>query len=192
MGRPPRYDVDTLLDCAVRLVAEHGPTACTVAGVAAAAGAPSGSVYHRFSGRPALLAALWLRTTRRFQHGFFNAMSQPEPLDAALDAAMHTLTWSRHNPVQARLLLHGRHEFAYADWPSEDREQAAADQSRLAAALRDMTRRLPHDGADGLDRLTFAIIDVPLALVRRRLTGTGRMLDGDENLVATTVLALLG
>ena len=57
MGRPARFAADELLDVALDLAAAGGPEAVTMAGVAEAAGAPSGSVYHRFAGRPALLGA---------------------------------------------------------------------------------------------------------------------------------------
>jgi len=191
MGRPPRYDADFLLDCAVQLVVDRGPAAVTVAGVASAAGAPSGSVYHRFSGRTVLLAALWLRTVHRFQVGFFATLTGPEAIDAALAAALHTVTWSRENPTEAQLLLHGPNEFGYADWRAEDREQAARDQHHVAAAMAKLTRRLGLRGAAGRDRVTFAVIDVPLALVGRHVRRSGRVPGGSEDLVATTVRALL-
>lgn len=68
--RPPRFDAPALLDAALKLAATGGPAAVTMAAVAKSAGAPSGSVYHRFPDRPALLSALWLRTLGGFQRGF--------------------------------------------------------------------------------------------------------------------------
>ena len=58
------------MDAAMRLVAEGGPNAATVAGIAGALGAPVGSIYHRFKSRDLLLARLWIRTVKRFQVGF--------------------------------------------------------------------------------------------------------------------------
>jgi AcrR family transcriptional regulator len=74
MPRPARFDADELLDHAVALTAAEGPAAVTMARVARAAGAPSGSVYYRFPSRAELLAALWLRTVGRFQDGFLEAI----------------------------------------------------------------------------------------------------------------------
>src|SRR5690606_14827873 len=105
MGRPPRHDVDRLLDAAAALVAEGGPGAATMTAVARAASAPSGSVYHRFPGRPALLAALWLRTVERFQQGFLAALDTDPPAQAAPAAARHVVAWCRAHPNEARILL---------------------------------------------------------------------------------------
>ncbi|MCG7527704.1 TetR/AcrR family transcriptional regulator, partial [Streptomyces sp. OfavH-34-F] len=74
MARPPRFSTEQLLDAAVPLAAASGPAGVTMSAVAQATGAPSGSVYHRFPGRDALLAEVWLRTVERFQDGWFAAV----------------------------------------------------------------------------------------------------------------------
>src|SRR5690349_25083603 len=88
MGRPARFDADQLLDEALALAAEGGPEAVTMAAVAQRAGAPSGSLYHRFAGRSALLAALWLRTVADFQAGYLTALLDDgaAPRDGAVAA----------------------------------------------------------------------------------------------------------
>ncbi|HLU76197.1 MAG TPA: SRPBCC family protein [Nonomuraea sp.] len=78
---------------------DGGPGAVTMTAVARSAGAPSGSVYHRFPGRPALLAALWLRTVDRFQQGFLAALDTDPPSQAAPAAARHVIEWSRAHPA---------------------------------------------------------------------------------------------
>ena len=70
MGRPALHDTQTLLDVARTIAADRGPASVTIAAVSAASGAPSGSLYHRFDDRAALLGQLWLRTTGQFQSGF--------------------------------------------------------------------------------------------------------------------------
>ena len=90
MGRPARYDVDSLLDGAVALAASGGPAAVTMTAVASAVGAPSGSVYHRFPTRAALLSALWLRTLERFHAGLLAAAAAGDPVTVA----QHTITGS--------------------------------------------------------------------------------------------------
>ena len=124
MGRPPQHDTDRLLDAAVAVVATHGPRALTMAAVARTAKAPSGSVYHRFPDRPALLAAVWLRTVARFQQGFLRALTHDSPRDAATSAAQHVVDWSRQHPDQAQVLLAGAREFAEADWSTQARHTA--------------------------------------------------------------------
>jgi AcrR family transcriptional regulator len=122
MGRPPRHDSDRLLDSAVTLAADAGPQAVTMSAVARTAGAPSGSVYHRFPDRPTLLAALWLRTVLRFQEGFLAALEEDPPLRGAVAAARHVVEWSKAHPPEARVLLYGARDFAEAEWPAQARE----------------------------------------------------------------------
>ena len=54
MPRPAIFTLDELLDAAAALLAADGPSAVTMSAVARAAGAPSGSMYHRFPTRAAL------------------------------------------------------------------------------------------------------------------------------------------
>lgn len=178
MGRPALHDADDLLDWAVALAAAGGAGAVTMSAVARAGNAPSGSLYHRFPSRPALLAALWLRTAQRFQAGFLDAAAR-----GAEAAAGHVVRWSRAEPVQARVLLLGADAFAPSAWPPEARAALAANERRLVRALNDL-------GGDP-ERVALAALDVPLAFVRRHLLA-GRPLPADgEHLVADTARALL-
>src|SRR3954468_24526596 len=153
MGRPPRHDTDSLLDAAVRLVEAGGPTALPVAAVAREAGGPSGSVYHRFSGRPALAAALWLRTVERFQAGFFQAVAEGHPARAA----RHVVAWCRAHPGEARVLLYRADDFDREHWSTADQDALEAMNGRAFAALRAL-------GGD-FDKVVLALTDLPTALV---------------------------
>src|SRR6201999_3668341 len=117
MGRQAKHDPDALLDAAAAIAAAEGPAAVTMVAVAARAGALSGSLYHRFPTRAALLAALWLRTVARFQAGWLAALRNGggDPHVAIVAAARHVVSWSRRNRVEARVLLHGADELARAD-----------------------------------------------------------------------------
>ncbi|QIZ35671.1 TetR/AcrR family transcriptional regulator [Saccharopolyspora sp. ASAGF58] len=168
MGRPPRHDADRLLDAAVALAAETGPRGVTMAAVARAAGAPSGSVYHRFPDRAALLSALWLRTVTRFQEGVFAALGG-SPQDAAVTMARHAVEWCREHPDEARVLLAGPGDFGLAEWPSGARERLTAGNARLEKALADLARRLGKADERGRSRVRLAVIDLPYAVVRRYL-----------------------
>lgn len=192
MGRPPRYDADLLLDAAVALAARGGPRAVTMAAVIEAAGAPSGSLYHRFAGRPALQAALWLRTLERFQAGFLEAMAIEGAREAALGAATHTIAWSRGHPQQARILLYGAADFGFEDWPKPERARLAARQDAVGAAIDFLAERLALDGREGRERTLLATVDLPLALVRRRLSAGEPVPAGAEGPIEPAVLALLG
>jgi AcrR family transcriptional regulator len=192
MGRPARYDNDSLLDAAVALSAGGGPQAVTMAAVIEAAGAPSGSLYHRFPSRPALQAALWLRTLERFQAGFLEAVAVENGPLAALGAAAHTIAWSRAHQEEARVLLYGAADFGYESWPARERTRLTSQQADVAAAIAALAEKLGLRGSDGRERVVLATVDVPLALVRRHLISGEPVPKGAERLIEPAVRALIG
>ncbi|WP_040807792.1 TetR/AcrR family transcriptional regulator [Nocardia concava] len=167
MSRKPSHTADSLLDAAAELAAAEGAAAVTMSAVAAAAGAPSGSVYYRFPDRPALLAALWLRTLDRFQSGFLEALQLDPPHQAAIQAAHHVTAWSLQNPTDAAVLLTGPEPFGYTQWSDEARAAAADRQHRLDAAIQTLATRLGYRTKSDRERLTLLIIDLPYAAIRR-------------------------
>jgi AcrR family transcriptional regulator len=72
------------LDAALAIVAEQGPAATTIGAITARLRAPTGSFYHRFVFRNALLGALWLRTVLDFQVGITAVLDAGDGLQAAL------------------------------------------------------------------------------------------------------------
>ncbi|GHF20602.1 putative transcriptional regulator, TetR family protein [Amycolatopsis deserti] len=169
MGRPPRHSADDLLDAAVRLFASGGPEAVTMSAVAREAGAPSGSVYHRFSGRPALLAALWLRTVRRF-HGDYRSVLGSEPsVRAVVEATASVVRWCREHPGEAQVLYAGKRALGFGTWSAEDRTAAGRTDADLDHILRAALRPLRPATGLGTDELLLVLIDLPYATVRRYL-----------------------
>src|SRR5262249_22753799 len=116
MGRPPTHTSAQFLDAATALFAEGGVRAVTMAAVAKATAPPSGSVYHRFPDRPALLAELWLRTLRDFQDAFVTTLGDADSVDVAVEAAAGVVVWCRRNPAAARVLDAGKYAFGPAEW----------------------------------------------------------------------------
>lgn len=192
MGRPALHDTQALLDVARTIAADHGPASVTIAAVSAASGAPSGSLYHRFDDRAALLGQLWLRTTGRFQAGFLEALASAPGAEGCVAAAVHVIRWSRDHPAEARLLLRGPEDFAAAEWPAPTRRRAASDRRALAAALRERATGLGGPATAALDRVVLATVDLPYAVVRRHLlTGPRAKLPaGTEALVEHAARAL--
>jgi AcrR family transcriptional regulator len=189
LPRPAVHDRELLLDHALRIAAASGPQHVTVAAVARAAGAPSGSVYHRFAGRGALLGALWIRTLERFHDGFVAALAAPDPVAARGAAARHVVAWSRAHPDAARVLLYGPDDFRAAEWPEVQAERSRELGAELAAALHGLARRSPGVAREQLELVT---IDVPYALVRRHLRRGGALPRGAEALVDSCARSLAG
>jgi AcrR family transcriptional regulator len=169
--RPAKFDEDQILDAALRLVADGGPNAATIAAIADALGAPVGSIYHRFRSRDLLLAKLWVRTVKRFQAGFLRALEADDLDAAALGTALHNLEWTREHPDEARVLLLYRREDLAERWPEELGEELANLNTDVERAVRDHTLRRFGEGggAEALRRVVFALVDVPYAAGRRHL-----------------------
>lgn len=169
MARPAKFTDDEILDAALRQVTDGA--GATVAGIAAAVGAPTGSIYHRFPSRDVLVARLWLRTVAQFQDGLVAVLAEQDPADAGRHAVRYFLEWTRDHPVEAQLLLLHRRDDLLADgWPDEVRERAAAVAEQFDDALRDYTRRrLGSLSQDAQRRAAFAVVDIPFAAVRRHL-----------------------
>jgi AcrR family transcriptional regulator len=162
MPRPALFTLDGLLDAAAALLAADGPSAVTMSAVARAAGAPSGSMYHRFPTRAALCGELWLRTEERFHAGVTAALAtSADPQGRCVAAARFTVQWCREHPVEAQVLLVGADALGAADWPDE----LTSRRKRLHRALRRTLAGMPADP----DRVNAAVIDIPYAVVRRHL-----------------------
>ncbi|WP_418959955.1 TetR/AcrR family transcriptional regulator [Streptomyces tritici] len=192
MARPPRFDTDQLLDAAVLLAAGGGPAAVTMSAVAQAVGAPSGSMYHRFPGRTALLAEVWLRTVERFQEGYFAVLTgEPDPHRAARAASRHVVAWCRAHPDEAALLLYGAADFGRADWPEEHVRRADAGNGRVFAAVARLAEALGARDAQARDRVALALVDLPLTVVRRHLRAGDPLPPHAEDLTERCTAALL-
>lgn len=179
---------------ALRLVADRGPQAVTVAAVAKEAGAPTGSIYHRYRSREQLLAELWMEVVEGFQAGFAERLAGANDIDGAVHAARYMATWTREHALEARLLLlHRRQDFVSGDWPSELAGRAAALEPQLGAALRGFAMRaFGRADSDTMARLRYALLDGPFGAIKPYVQGRKRIPPIVDELVATTVRAVLG
>jgi AcrR family transcriptional regulator len=166
MGHPAFGNSD-FLDAALALAAEHGPSAVTVAAISARLKAPTGSFYHRFASRDALLAQLWFNTVLAFQEGIEASLDAGDGLRAAL----HTPAWVREHLDEGRLLLlYHRDDFVHGDWPQALRDALAEQGRRGEARLRKFARdTFGRAGPNEIRRAQFVLSEVPVAAVRQYL-----------------------
>jgi len=172
MGRPARHDEATILECARQVSAHVGPQNLTIAAVAERAGAPVGSIYHRYASRDDILATVWLDLVEDFQKNFLSALEETEnPIDAGLAAVSFTCRWVRRHPIEARLMLvHRREDFASERWIRRHRQRAERLAARSLESLqRYATRLLKRDGAAELRVVRFALVDLPTAALKREI-----------------------
>ena len=92
------------------------------------------------------------------------------------------MVWSRRHRDEAGLLLRGPREFAQADWPEATRREIHEQPREAQTALRTLADRL-GGGAETLERVVLAAVDVPYATIRRRLLAGDPMSRRAEALV---------
>ncbi len=169
MPRPAKFTEVEILEAAGTLVAEGGPACATITAIAAAIGAPNGSIYHRFKTRDELLGRLWLAKAARFQNNFADALKLRDPHQAGLAAALSLARTARADLTGARImLLHRREDFLGDGWPAEMQIEARRLGRQVTDALADITMRLfGNRAAASRQTAAFAVLDVPFAAVRR-------------------------
>jgi AcrR family transcriptional regulator len=191
MGRPATHTTAQFLDAATALFAEGGARAVTMAATAKAAGAPNGSIYHRFPDRPALLSGLWIRTLRDFQATFVQALGDAATLDAAVSAAASVVRWCRKHPAGARVLDAGKHAFGPADWSAEATAALAEAEQELRDVLKRATLTLPPLTGCRDEDVVLALVEVPRAVVHRYVSSGRTPPPKAVDLVERTVRKLL-
>lgn len=170
MGRPAKFDRESILDAAATLVAESGPGAATVANIAHRIKAPTGSIYHRFASRDLVLAHVWVRAVRGAQLGFVAAL-HGDDVESAAGAAIHQLIgWTRTHLDEATVLLLYRRRDLAERWPNELGAELADLNVDIAAALRRYARRrFGRADRRTVEVVRFALVDIPYAALRRHL-----------------------
>ena len=184
MVRLARFSADSFLTAAVALVAEGGPSAATMAAIARRAGAPTGSVYHRFESRAALLAAAWAR----IHAGFAAAVLPHLRAGDGLAAALAIPAWCRRDPQGARVLLLNEAGALFEDAPLPDaaRAEIARQEEEMDAAFRDFMARATGGLAseEAAARARFLVFDGPIALLRPHLLAGAAVPDHVDAMIA--------
>lgn len=195
MGRNPKFDKQRIAAATLELVAEGGPRAATVSAIADRLGAPTGSIYHRYSSRDLLLAEVWMSVVEGYQDGFVAALEgQDHPVEAAVRAAQYMPQWVRDHMNEARLLLlHRREQFVSGAWPDELVQRAEALKVQMVETLKGYCRRRFGGVSRALvERSRFALLDVPYGAVKPYVQEAEPPPPLVDELVEQTVRAVLG
>ncbi len=163
MGRKSSFEKEAVYAAVGAEVAEKGRF--TLQTLSAATGMSTGSVYHRFESREALLAETWLHAVQLFQSGFLAALRSGGP-DAGAEAALATPRFCRDNPAPAAILACCRQsEFTGSGTPPDLAAKIAAVNEAGDSEFRRFVRRINRP----LLNCRLAIIAYPLAAVRMYL-----------------------
>jgi AcrR family transcriptional regulator len=165
------HSTDVILDAARTLVLRRGVQNASVSAISKKSGAPVGSLYHQFGSRDDLVAALWLRAVRRSQAAFIAAARHPDPLRAAVDAAMSIHDFVGEHPDDARLLAAFRREDLLHGAMSPRLRRELDELNRpLKDTVTDLARRLfGRATPETVEKTMLAVLDMPLGAVRRHL-----------------------
>lgn len=168
MAPPRKHGTDVILDATRALVLADGPRAASVAAIAAASGAPAGTLYHRFGNRDGILTAVWLRALTRFQSLAMDADGE-SALETAVAMAVAAVSFARELPEDARILLTIRPEDLLDGEPNAVfRETVAAMNAPLVARVAELARNLyGRSTSRNIDAVSRAVADLPYAVVRR-------------------------
>ncbi|MDC8759156.1 TetR/AcrR family transcriptional regulator [Janthinobacterium fluminis] len=167
MVRLAKFNADNFIDAAIDVAAQCGMAAVSMAAIAVRAGAPIGSVYHRFDSRGAILAHAWLRVKADFRADVASRWQGADSWDGV--AAL--LDWCRRKPVYARFLLQCEDQpLADATLAPQLRAALEAEQAELDACFERCLLALPAGGENAAATLRFILIDGPVAVVKPYLT----------------------
>ncbi|PKN19092.1 MAG: hypothetical protein CVU71_09945 [Deltaproteobacteria bacterium HGW-Deltaproteobacteria-6] len=166
MGRKAYFQNEDFLNAAVQIIANDGLGALTIAALAKRVNAPVGSVYHRFPSRDALLAEVWLNIIESFQKEFLKKLQ-----DDGLQATLACLQWVRQHPHEARIMLLYRiHDLTSDKWPEDMQKRALRLANELIEGVTAFTKKqFGRVTKETMDRVTFAIYDAPIGIIRRYL-----------------------
>lgn len=193
VARPELHPTDVILDAARDVVLEEGVGGATVAQIAKTSGAPTGSIYHRFSSVDELLAQMWVRAIRRSQADFASASLHPDPLEAGVAGALSIYDFCERHPADARLLFSLRRTDLVRK-PLSDalRRELAGLNEPVEALTRDLARRLyGRASRENRDVVALALFDLPQGAVRRPLTEGQRLSSQRRDALAAAVRAAL-
>lgn len=171
MPRRALHDTEAVLDATRELILDVGPRGTGIREISSRSGAPSGSLYHRFSSRDNLVALAWLRAVRRFQRGYVHGLQAEDPGEAIRRAIAWGVEYALREPGDTQLLLsHSQADLLDGAPAAETVAQLAAVNQRLEGALRDLSRRLfASTSRTALERVSYAVIDLPYAALRRHV-----------------------
>ncbi|HTE54594.1 MAG TPA: helix-turn-helix domain-containing protein [Kofleriaceae bacterium] len=159
-----------ILDAALACFTARGVDATTIADIRERAGATTGSIYHFFAGKDALLGALYVDALRSYRAPLLARLARARSGRSAVRGIVeHTLDWVGAHPDAARFLFDARRSPAVtaveADIRAGNRELFRGVRQHLDRLGVAAGRRMPPD-------LLVAILIGPvMSFAREHLAG---------------------
>jgi AcrR family transcriptional regulator len=173
MPRPRTHTDEQILSAVRDLLLAHGSRGVTTAAVSERSGAPTGSLYHRFGSRSAMVAEMWVRTIRDFHVELLAAADAADPgMDRAMAVAGAIIDYSARHPEDARLMLIASREELQDDptIPEDLLASLGTLNDPVNALVKQLVRELyGRVSAGGVDRVMIGVIGIAYTAVRHML-----------------------
>jgi AcrR family transcriptional regulator len=187
MARPRTHDLDDLLDVAEQLATSAGPGGLTLRRVADAAGAPTGTIYHAFSSKEALLARAWIRAAHRLQDRLERAVDAVAEAsgtagEAVVAASCSPVAFATDHPASARLFFMQRRDQLFSDGLAASVTAELEEiQQRFDALLTGLAQALwGRRDRTAVATIATCVVDLPGGLIQRQLL-SGAVLDAQTS-----------
>jgi AcrR family transcriptional regulator len=157
-----------ILDAALACFTARGIDGTTIADIRQRAGATTGSIYHFFAGKDALVGALYVDVLRAYRASLVDRLARARGARSAVRGIVeHYLDWVGEHPDAARFLFEARRSPAVAAVEDEIR----ADNRDLFRDLRAHLARLGVAAALPPDLLIAIVIGPAMTYAREHLAG---------------------
>jgi AcrR family transcriptional regulator len=159
-----------ILDAALACFTARGIDETTIADIRDRAGATTGSIYHFFSGKDALLGALYVEVLGRYRASLLERLARARSGRSAVRGIVeHFLDWVDRNADAARFLFEARRSPAVAEVGAD----IVAGNRELFRGVRRHLGRLGVTAAQALpaDLLVAIVIGPAMTFAREHLAG---------------------
>jgi AcrR family transcriptional regulator len=186
------FSTEAILDAAREVIVTRGARGATVEAIARQAGAPVGSIYHRFSSIDELLARVWLRAVRRNQQRSLEVhLTDENPLQSAQAVALAMYDQCLAEPLDTLLLDALSRAELLAITAGELREELESVNTEIEAMMARLARvLLGRADRAARDLVLLALVDLPHGFAHRQLS-SGRAAPARRERLPSTVAAVL-
>ncbi|VAX05888.1 hypothetical protein MNBD_ALPHA03-1674 [hydrothermal vent metagenome] len=164
MARKAKFSESDFILATINLITLGGPTAATMTAIAASAGAPTGSIYHRFKSRSDLLGAAWCHSLSSMMADIY-----PHLVHGNSDQAICALIdWAEANPALAHIImLYDENDLIDDTLSPKFHRKLTTIYQKLGAGLSALIKfnQKPLTSAN-IALVNFAIFDGPIAAMK--------------------------
>lgn len=191
-GRPREFDMDTVLDGAVRVFRERGYHATSVGDLSEATGLTAGSLYKAFGDKRGVFLTAFAHYVEARNAGLRRLLDRQSSGYEKIRAVLHFYAQSSHGSEGRRGCLVVSSATALATFDDDIAAQVEAAMRRSEDLLRQLLRQGQEDGSVAQDIDVTAMARVLLAVLQGfRLIGKSGRTRNDMMAAADQALKLL-